>query len=151
VTQLFIAGIVPGILTGVILIAASWWLCRRYGFVGGDERPSGARLLRAVLDARWALLAPVIVLGGIYGGIFTPTEASVVAAVYGLLIGAFVYRQLTWRTVYKALLNAVLVGGSVTIIVGLASGFGRLLTQYQIPQQLAAYTPRQMRPSQESE
>jgi C4-dicarboxylate transporter DctM subunit len=117
VTQLFIAGIVPGTLTGLILIAASWWLCRRLGFVGGTERPSGRRLLRAILDARWALMAPVIVLGGIYGGVFTPTEASVVAAVYGLL-----------------------VGGSVTIIVGLASGFGRLLTQYQIPQQLATYT-----------
>ena len=55
---------------------------------GGPERPSGRRLLRAVLDARWALLAPVIVLGGIYGGIFTPTEASVVAAVYGLFVGS---------------------------------------------------------------
>ena len=140
VTQLFIAGIVPGILTGLILIGASWWLCRRYGFVGGTERPSARRLLQAVLDARWALLAPIIVLGGIYGGIFTPTEASVVAAVYGLLVGLFVYRELNWRKIYQALLNAVLVGGSVTIIVGLASGFGRLLTQYQIPQELAAYT-----------
>lgn len=140
VTQLFIAGIVPGVLTGIILIVSSWWLCRRYGFVGATERPSARRLLHALLDARWALLAPIIVLGGIYGGVFTPTEASIVAAVYGLLVGLLVYRQLTWRTIYRALLNAVLVGGSVTIIVGLASGFGRLLTQYQIPQQLAAFT-----------
>ena len=139
VTQLFIAGIVPGILTGIILIAASWWLCRRYGFGAATERPSVRRLLSAVLDARWALLAPVIVPGGIDGG-FTPTEASVVAAVYGLLVGLLVYRELNWSKIYQALLNAVLVGGSVTIIVGLASGFGRLLTQYQIPQQLAAYT-----------
>lgn len=77
--------------------------------MGGSERPSGKRLLRAVLEARWALLAPVIVLGGIYGGVFTPTEASVVAAVYGLLVGLFVYRELDWRRIYQALLNAIIL------------------------------------------
>jgi len=136
VTQLFIAGIVPGILTGLLLIAGSWWLCRRLGYVGTGERPTLGRLGRATWDARWALLAPVIVLGSIYGGIATPTEASVIAAFYGLFVGWFVFRELTWSKVYRALYNSVIVGGTVTIIVGLASGFGRLLTQYQIPQQL---------------
>jgi C4-dicarboxylate transporter DctM subunit len=136
VTQLFIAGIVPGILTGLVLIAGSWWLCRRYGFAGSAEPPSAARLWRTLWEARWALLAPVVILGGIYGGICTPTEASVIAVVYGGLVGALVYRKLTWRMVYRALYQSVLVGGTVTIIVGLASGFGRLLTQYQIPQHL---------------
>ena len=136
VAQLFIAGIVPGIVTGVVLIIGSWWLCRRYGFAGSAEPPSASRLGHTFWDARWALLAPIVILGGIYGGIFTPTEASVVAAFYGLFVGAFIYRKLSWQLVYRALYQAVLVGGTVTIIVGLASGFGRLLTQYQIPQQL---------------
>lgn len=136
VTQLFIAGIVPGLLVGFVLLVGSWWLCRRYGFVGTGEAPSARRIWQSVLEARWALLAPVVVLGGIYGGVFTPTEASVVAAFYGLFVGFFIYRELSMRLVYRALSNAVLVGGTVTIIVGLASGFGRLLTQYQIPQEL---------------
>ncbi|MBP8295680.1 MAG: TRAP transporter large permease [Burkholderiales bacterium] len=136
VTQLFMAGIVPGILTGLVLLLGSWWLCRRYGFAGSAERPTAARLGRTMWEARWALMAPVVILGGIYGGICTPTEASVIAAAYGLFVGLFVYRLLTWRKIYQALFNSVMVGGTVTIIVGLASGFGRLLTQYQIPQHL---------------
>ena len=136
VTQLFIAGVIPGLLTSLVLVIGAWWLCRRFGYAGTGARPTVARIWQAVWDARWALMAPVIVLGGIYGGVFTPTEASVVAAFYGLLVGLFVYRQLDGKAIYEALRNSVMVGGTVTIIVGLASGFGRLLTQYQIPQQL---------------
>jgi C4-dicarboxylate transporter DctM subunit len=137
VSEMFIAGVIPGLLTGFALIVASWWACRIKGYVGTGHPPSAGRLWKAVVEARWALLAPIVVLGGIYGGVFTPTEASVVAAVYGLFVGWIIYRELNAAKLYQALLNAVIVGGTVTIIVGLASGFGRLLTQYQIPQELA--------------
>jgi len=139
VTQLFIAGIVPGVLTGIVLMIGAWWLCRRAGYRGTGHRPTLSGVGRAAWDARWALLAPVIVLGGIYGGVFTPTEASVIAAGYGLFVGTFVYKQITPRNLYLALYNSVVVGGTVTIIVGLASGFGRMLTQNQIPQVLTQW------------
>jgi C4-dicarboxylate transporter DctM subunit len=106
-----------------------------YGVVGNVSysfRDKG----RAFLRAFWALLAPVIVLGGIYTGVFTPTEASVIAVAYGLFAGAVVYRELTWGTLYRALLHAVVICGTVTIMVGLAGAFGRILTNYHVPQQV---------------
>jgi C4-dicarboxylate transporter DctM subunit len=136
VTQMFMAGVVPGLLVGATLILASWWICRRKGFVGTGEAASLRQIGQALVDARWALLAPIIVLGGIYGGVFTPTEASIVAVNYALLVGGLVYRELTPAKIYRALLHAIMVGGTVTIIVGMAGGFGRILTQYQIPQML---------------
>lgn len=138
ITQMFIAGIVPGLVLAACLMVTSWWLCKRRGYVPMGERASGRQILRATWDARWALLAPVVIMGGIYGGVFTPTEASVVAANYALFVGVFIYRKLNLARIYQALLQAVIVGGTVTIIVGLAGPFGRLLTEYQVPQQLSA-------------
>ncbi len=139
VTGMFTAGILPGLIVGATLIFASWWICRRKGFLGRERAATISEILRSLVDARWALLAPVVVLGGIYSGVFTPTEASVVAVNYALFVGAVVYRELTWQSIYRALLQAVLVGGTVTIMVGLAGTFGRILTQFQIPQQLSTY------------
>ncbi|MCP5149132.1 MAG: TRAP transporter large permease [Ectothiorhodospiraceae bacterium] len=138
VTQMFIAGVVPGLLVGAVLILASWWLCRLRAYEGEKRRATAREVGAAALDARWALLAPVIILGGIYGGVFTPTEASIVAVNYALLVGLLVYRRLDLSKIYRAVLHAVVVGGTVTIIVGVAGAFGRILTQNQIPQLLSA-------------
>lgn len=138
ITGMFLAGFVPGLLVGAVLIVASWWMCRRMGLAGTGRdytlREKGSALVRAF----WALLAPVIVLGGIYGGVFTPTEASVIAVAYGLFVGTLIYRELTWPKLYRAMLHAVVICGTVTIMVGLAGTFGRILTTYQVPQQVSS-------------
>ena len=76
------------------MIVSSWWICRQKGFLGTSKVSSTYEVLVSIKDARWALLAPVVILGGIYSGIFTPTEASVVAVNYALFIGIFIYKEL---------------------------------------------------------
>ena len=139
VTGMFTAGIIPGLMVGGILIIASWWICKQKGFLGHTNIASSKDILYSIINARWALSAPVVILGGIYSGIFTPTEASVVAVNYALFVGLVIYRELDLKKIYAALLQAILVGGTVTIMVGLAGTFGRILTQFQIPQQLSSY------------
>ena len=138
ITDMFMAGILPGLLVSAALIAVSWALSRRYGYGGTGGTLTAERFFSALKGAALALFAPVIILGGIYGGVFTPTEASVVAVAYALLVGGLVYGELSWADIYRALLNAVIICGTVTIIVGLAGGFGRVLTANQIPQQIGA-------------
>ena len=138
ITDMFMAGILPGLMVSGALIAVSWWLSRQSGYGGTGQTLSGARFMSALKGASLALLAPVIILGGIYGGVFTPTEASVVAVAYALVVGGLVYRELSWDDIYRSLLHAVVVCGTVTIIVGLAGGFGRVLTTYEIPQAIGA-------------
>lgn len=137
VTQMFIAGIIPGLMIGLVLILSSWWLCRVRDYEGANRTATWREIGAALLGARWALLAPAIILGGIYGGVFTPTEASIVAVNYAIFVGVFVYRKLDFERFYRAVLHAVVVGGTVTIIVGVAGAFGRILTQNQIPQTLS--------------
>ncbi len=137
VSDLFIAGIVPGIMMGVAIMIACLIMCRKYGFVGKTAKPTLRTLGRSFLDAFWALMTPVIILGGIYGGIFTPTEAAVVAILYSIFVSMVIYREMKWRDLYQAFLNSVKLNGIITFMVGTATGFASYLALKQIPAMLA--------------
>ncbi len=133
IARLFLAGIVPGLILCVALMVAAFLISRKRGYKGSDTNFSFPALGSAVNKGKWALLAPVIILGGIYGGVITPTESAVVAVVYGFLIGAFIHKELTFDKFMQCLKSTVAVTGVVGIIWGTALGFGELLTIHQIP------------------
>jgi C4-dicarboxylate transporter, DctM subunit len=135
--DLFIAGIIPGVLVGLSLMVWAYIYSRKMGYKGLDAKPTIGDVFKAIWEAKWALLIPVIILGGIYGGIFTPTEAAVIAVVYGLVAGLFLYKELKFKDLPKILTDSALTTATVLIIVGTATAFGRLLTIEQIPNQVA--------------
>ncbi|WP_368503918.1 TRAP transporter large permease [Alkalihalophilus sp. As8PL] len=135
--DMFIAGIIPGVLVGMGLMIYAYFHSKKKGYVGSPEKTSLKNILRSAWEAKWALLIPVIILGGIYGGIFTPTEAAVIAVVYGLIAGLLLYRELKIKDLPRVFADAALTTSTVLIIVGSATAFGRLLTIEQIPNQVA--------------
>ncbi|HYH22790.1 MAG TPA: TRAP transporter large permease [Azospirillum sp.] len=122
VPALFAAGLFPGLLAGLSLIVPTVWLSRRHGFglVDAGPRPPFWGSLRKAI---WGLLAPVIILGGLRAGVFTPTEAAVVAVFYGFAVGVFIYRTLTWRMVYEVMAEAAEMSAVVLLIIALSSVF----------------------------
>lgn len=132
ISDLFVAGIIPGILIGIVLMVVNYIYARKYGY-GGEGRASFREFLHELKDAIWALLVPVIILGGIYGGIFTPTESAVVAVVYTLIIGFAVYKELTWKKVWDAFMETGALNGTTTFMVGLSMSFAAYLTLAGIP------------------
>ena len=137
VSKMFMGGVVPGLLIGFALIFYAWWQSKRDGQVPASERPSRAEMLAVLNDAKWALIVPVIILGGIYGGVFTPTEAAAVGVIYGFVIGAFVYRELKLADLYKVFAGSALTTASIMLIVGTATIFGRALAIEGVPVQIA--------------
>ncbi|WP_281827175.1 TRAP transporter large permease [Jannaschia rubra] len=136
VTALFLAGVIPGIAIALALIAYNAWTRRGAPAV----RPTGPRRSRLAIlnEAKAALLMPVVVLGGIYGGIVTPTESSAVAVVYALAVSVFIYRELPLRDVPKMMLESALLVSAVLVIIGASVAFGRIIALEQLPQALAA-------------
>ncbi len=134
--RLFIAGIVPGILLAIGLVGAALYVRWRQDNKSNTEniiqekteRASGKEVGKAFIDALWGLLIPVIILGGIYGGFFTPTEAAVVAVFYGLFVGIFVYRMLNVKKLYTIFLEASVQTAIVMLVVSTASIFAHIIT-----------------------
>ncbi len=138
VASLFLGGFVPGILMGLSLMVFSYYIGRKRDYRGRDTRAPFKEVLIYGKDAILALLTPIIIIGGIITGYFTPTESGTVAVFYALLIGALVYRELTPQKIFNCLIDSAKTNGVVLLVVGFANLFTWFLTINQIPQQLAA-------------
>jgi C4-dicarboxylate transporter DctM subunit len=134
--RLFAAGILPGVLIGVSLVAAATVISRRRGYAAASTF-SPAAVWRTFKRALLALGAPVIILGGILGGVFTATESAAVAVVYALLVGMFVYRQIGWRDLYPLFRDGAVTSAIVMFIIATASIFSWIAAIESLPDQLA--------------
>lgn len=123
VSALFMAGIIPGILTGLGTILVAYLISRKRGYRGTQTRAGLKEILIAFKDSFWAILSPIIILGGIYAGIFTPTEAAVVAVFYSLFVAVFIYRSLTWRDLISVMADASATSAVIMFIVVFAGIF----------------------------
>lgn len=137
VSELFMAGFVPGILIGLTLIVYCHFYCKKHGYKGDEEPFSWKNAGKVAWDAKWALICPVIILGGIYGGIFTPTEAAAVAAAYGFIVGVFVYKEIKICDIFNVIRSGVLTTSTIMIVIGCAAVFTKVLAVEKIPTAVA--------------
>ena len=133
VSDLFLAGAIPGILIGVLLMVVSYLMAKKNGWHGNYKRGTRQEVWKAFKDSILAILSPIIILGSIYAGVCSPTEAAVTGVVYSFIIGAFVYRELKWKHIVKSMIDAALIDGSTIFMVGITTCLGRVLTLKAIP------------------
>jgi len=139
VPALFAAGMIPGVLAGIALIIPAVWLARRHHLGTGEVGQPRPPFWRALREASWGLFAPVLILGGMRAGWFTPTEAAVVAVVYGLFVGIAVYRTIRPRDILEILVESAEVSGVIMIVVALASIFAYAVSTLGIVDPLARF------------
>ena len=136
VGKMFIGGVGPGLLMTAVIIIINYVISKKRGYVG-TERVTAKEVATAFKNGIWALLMPVIILGGIYSGLFTPTEAAAIAVFYGIIVSAFVYRNMGWKDFIHVLSASASSTASILFLVANAHIFSYLLSSEQIPQKLA--------------
>lgn len=141
--KLFLSGIIPGLAIAAGLLVVCYVHARRHK-VPKQDKARWPEIRAAFADGKWALLSPLIVLGGIYGGIFTPTEAAGVSCIYALIIGLAVERRLSLKTLPDVFLRAVRTSAIVTAIIAVSAGFGVLIAQEQIATSFASWLSAQV-------
>lgn len=137
ITDMFTAGFLPGIMMGIALMITCYIVSKKNGYKGKAKKSTWKERWISFKEAFWAILSPVIILGGIYSGFFTPTEAAVISVVYSFIVGVFVYKELNFKEAYKTFKDALVVNGSTTFMIGLSSAFAAYLTMQQIPSLIA--------------
>ena len=137
VSTLFLTGIGPGILLGALMAAYALFYSIKHKVPTLNIKITRKLFFATLKDSIWALIMPIIILGGIYSGLFTPTEAGAIAAVYGLLVGKFVYKSVTLSNVSKILVDSAVASSVVMLIMGTVATFNYVLTVGQIPQLIA--------------
>ncbi|WP_372880410.1 TRAP transporter large permease [Psychromonas sp.] len=133
IPKMFIAGFLPGLVMSIGLMTLNYVQCRRYGYKGSGEGWSIAQIGQAAKSGIWSILAPLVILGGIYSGLFTPTESAIIAIFYTLFIGVFVHKELKLRDLIHSLETTTWLSGRVLLILFTATAFGRILVENQIP------------------
>ena len=138
ISKLFIAGFLPGFVMAGSLMVMNYFRCKAAGYHGGAEPLSLAKIGHALYQGFWSILAPLVILGGIYAGFFTPTEAAIVAIFYTLFVGIFIYREIDLKEIVTALEATTWLTGRVLLVLFTATIFGRILVENQIPAHLAS-------------
>ena len=136
VVQMFVAGIVPGLIAGLSMCALCYWYAVRNGHPRGDPFEL-RKLWRSFKDTFWALTLPLIILGGIFGGVVTATEGAALAVVAALFVGGVIYRELDWKTLREAIIDGSVQTAIVMLLVASSALLGTYLTEIQLPQKLA--------------